>query len=263
VTFQRKLVSAFIVWHLIATVTAAMPSGTWVGRASGATPNAITRFLDRSAAAIIGAIADGRATSNRVIGKPVEMYVSLTGLGQRWGMFSTPWEFDRYWRIRYYVRTSGGGIWSSTEVLAPAQFNGGIRLVQSFRDSFRDKAIELATQDFGRRRRADAIRPDARPQDLPDDLAPIARYFARRFVAERLDPRRDRLVRTEIWVGSVDNAPPGRAPDDASRSVRAALLQTYASGPVDNRLPPLRYAPYQGVENEADIRWLLEYFEEP
>ena len=259
-TAQRKLVSAFIVWHLVATATAALPSGTWVDRPPGES-NGVVRAFDGVGRTISRVVGLGRRVSSSATGSAVNPYLTLTSQGQQWGMFSTPWEFDRYWRARYYVRGTDGTTWRATELIGPGQFDGRVRLLQSFRDSFRDKALEVTTDAFKRRRALAAIRPGTRPDELPDDLVPIARYFARRF-ATRLGPS-ERIVRTDVWVGNANNAPPGGAPARASRAVRAAVLRVYAGGPVEDRLRAPSYPPYHGVEVEADISWVLEYFEEP
>ena len=176
-------------------------------------------------------------------------------------MFSNLPPFDRYWRVRYYVQPAGGRPWTATELIGPAHPEDRIRLIQSFRDSFQDKALELATAGFNRNRRPEAIKPDSRPGDLPGDLAPIGRYFARRFASARLRGPDERIVRTEVWIGTIDNPPPGQPPDEAARMTRWAALRAYEGGPVEDHLRVRPYPPYHGVEEEADIRWVLEYFE--
>ena len=223
-SLQRKAVSVFIVWHLAAIAIASLPSVPRPG--------------------------------------PVRAYISMTGLAQEWAMFSNPPHEDQYWRVRYYIQPPEGRRWMATELIGPAHQEDRVRLARSFQASYQDKALELALGGFVKRRKPGAIRPDTSPSELPDDLAPIGRYFARRFAAATLSEAAGQVVRTEVWVGRASNKPFG-SPVDRERLLerRVALLE-YADGPIENRrrVPP--YPPYHGVEKEADIEWVLEYFEE-
>lgn len=223
-SLQRKAVSAFIVWHLTAIAIASIPSAPRLG--------------------------------------PVRAYLSVTGLAQEWAMFSNPPREDRYWRVRYYIQPTEGRRWIATELIGPAHREDQVRLARSFRASYQDKALELAFEQFVRRRQPGAIRPDTAPGELPDALAPIGRYFARRFAAANLSGTGGRIVRTEVWVGSAANKPVGSPVEQQGLLERRVALLEYADGPIANRrrVPP--YPPYHGVEQEADIEWVLEYFEE-
>ena len=149
----------------------------------------------------------------------------------------------------------------ATQLVLPAHREDQVRLVQSFRDSYLDKAFAVALADFQAHRKPALIRPDTRSEELPDDLAPIARYYAR-IVAQHLRSPGDRIVRTEVWAGEAPNTPPGREYDEQVLNIRRAVLQVYYEGVVEQRLNVPPYPPYHGAEREADIRWLLEYFEE-
>jgi hypothetical protein len=149
----------------------------------------------------------------------------------------------------------------ATELVMPAHREDRIRLLQSFRDSYQDKAFEVAMDGFFRRRSAALVRPDTTSKDLPDDLAPIARYFSARFSRTHLSSS-ERIVRTEVWIGT---APIPRTRSDRESHTlasRIAALRAYYEGPIETRrrIPP--YPPYHSADDEADIRWLLEYFEE-
>lgn len=230
-TLPRKAVSAFLVWHLTAIGIASLPSN-----ASISTP---------------------------IIAAPVRAYISLTGQAQQWAMFSSPPHYDTYWRVRYYIQPANGRPWIATELVGPAHREDRIRLAQSFRDSYQDKALELALDAFYKRRKPVALNPGTRPGQLPDDLAPVGRYFARRFARERLRGTDERIVRTEIWVGLADNKEMGSPIDWTALAERRAVLSEFAGGPVENRLRVPPYPPYHGVDEEVGIRWVLEYFEEP
>ena len=176
-------------------------------------------------------------------------------------MFWDPPRFDRYWRARYYIEQPGGRAWMATELIGPAHREDQVRLFQSYRDSYSDKAFEIAFDEFVKRRNPALIAPGTRFQDLPDDLAPIARFFGRRF-ASRLTGG-ERIVRTEIWVGTAGNKPFGDPVDATALLERRATLLGYTEGPVEERLAVRPYPPYHGVEREGDIDWLLEYYEQP
>ncbi len=211
-TTPRWLMSAFIAWHLASITFTALPTGRWVARVEPPVdadtaplqapdrPSTVTRAIDalsRGVAVPVGALRSG---VERVLGRPIGWYVALTGLAQNWAMFSNPPQYDRYWRVRYYVEAQGGRPWTATELIGPSHREDRVRLVQSYRDSYRDKAFEIAFDGFVKRRRPSAIEPGARPEDLPDDLAPIGRYFARHFAARLQDG--ERITRTEVWVGT-------------------------------------------------------------
>ena len=96
---------------------------------------------------------------------------------------------------------------------------------------------------------------------VSNDLAPIARYYSRLF-AQRLRSSGDHVVRTEVWSGEAPNTPPGQPRDEQMLNNRRAVLQAYYEGVVEERVAVPPYSPYHGAENEADIHWVLEYFEE-
>jgi hypothetical protein len=224
-TLQRKVVSAFIVWHLAAIALA------------GLAPTAALR-------------------------SPLRTYIAMTGLAQQWAMFSNPPRSDTYWRVRHYIQPPSGRLWTATELIGPAHREDRVRLARSFRDSFQDKALELALEGFFNRRTPSLVAPGTRPQELPDDLAPIGRYFARRFARARSMEPDERIIRTEVWVATVDNKAFGSPVDRPGLLDRRAALLEYGDGPVEDRLRVRPYPPYHGVEEEAGIRWVLEYFEE-
>ena len=119
--------------------------------------------------------------------------------------------------------------------------------------------MPIALESFYRRRRPAQITPDARPDQLPDDLAPIGRYFARTFQRRYLDGRGERIVRTEVWIGSAAT-PAWENPSIGSKlAERMAALQAYWEGPVEQRLRVPARPPYHGLEREAGINWVLEY----
>jgi hypothetical protein len=201
----------------------------------------------------------GRAV--RPLRPPFDVYIRMTGQLQTWAMFANPPRVDEYLRVRYYVRQKEGRLWMATQLLSPSHREDQVRLVQSFRDSYLDKAFAVALAEFRAHRQPALVRSNTRPEELPDDLAPIARYYTRVF-AQRLRLPADRVVRTEVWAGSAANTPPGRQPDEQFLRLRRDVLRGYYEGPVERGLNVTTYPPYHGLEREADIDWLLEYFEE-
>jgi hypothetical protein len=266
---RRHLVTAFVVWHLCAIVIGAVPP-----------PNQLSHFPPRDQPHTLGPLFD-RATAGfdllaralmvvpRAIGwaaqpiRPaVSWYLSLSGVGQSWAMFSNPPTYDQYVRTRYYVQPPEGRQWMATELVMPANREDRVRLLQSYRDSYRDKAFALALDAFFRRRKPALVAPGTTSAQLPDDLAPIARFFARRF-ERRLEGSGERIVRIEVWVGNVATPGLGLPADRAALVERSAALQAYYDGPIEQRINVPPYPPYHGGEREADIGWVLEYYEEP
>ena len=259
-TRTRWILSAFIVWHLTSITISSLPTAPWVARVgSPSLFPALARTADQLAGGITPVVAAVRRGASWAVGRPVGWYIAITGLGQYWAMFSNPPRYDRYWRVRYYIQSSSSRTWMATELIGPSHREDRIRLFQSYRDSYRDKAFEIAFEGFVKRRKPGVVAPGTLTEELPDDLAPIARLFARRFAATL--PEGERIIRTEIWVGTVGNKPIGE-PVNASVAIeRRAALLGYMEGPVEERLVVRPYPPYNGVEEEGDIRWLMEYYE--
>ncbi len=265
---QRWVVSAFLAWHLAAIAVGAIPAPQSLAKvevrspASPSLKQRVTYALDLATAGL----ATAHAVLWRVTGPvriPAKAYLSLFSLAQPWGMFSNPPQTDQYARVRYYVKPESGPVWAATELVMPAHREDKVRLLASFQDSYRDKAIAIASDDFYRRRRQPLIRPDTRSAELPDDLAPVGRYFARAFERQHLDAGKERITRIEVWLGSSPTPPPGTPVDEGARREHMALLQRYFDGPVEHRLAVPSYPMYHSVDQEGDIHWLLEYFEEP
>jgi hypothetical protein len=271
-SLKQWALSVLFVWHLIATVLGAFASSDEersVAVSSQPPTDAlaalVTPVLDRIAAAV----APFPSTLARTSGpfrSVTNFYLQITGLGQNWKMFSGPPKVHQYMRVRYYVGPRGdfGGFpanpaWFATELIQPAHREDRVRFLQSYRDSFSDKAMAIAMSRFRRDRDAELIRPNTTSAELPDDLAPIARYFARRFETRNL--RSDETVlRTEVWYGEAPMPLPGTS-DPESTEARWAVLRPYYEGPVENHFGRPYYPVYHNAEEEGDIFWILEYFE--
>lgn len=266
---KRRLIAAFLGWHLFAISVAALPPPERLSHFSSREPSAalnpvfyrVTLALDaaaRAAAEIEKALWHG----TRPLHRAVQYYLRVTGLGQTWAMFANPPTYAQYMRIRYYVAPPSGRAWVATELVMPTNREDQVRTFQSFRDSYRDKALAVATARFYDRRSGNLIAPATRPEELPPSLAPVARYFSREFARMHLAGRNERVVRTEVWVGTAPIPPPGEEADENERLARAVALQAYYDGPIEQRLNIPPYPPYHGGEREADISWILEYYEE-
>jgi hypothetical protein len=265
---KRRLIAIFLGWHLFAISVDALPP-----------PNRLTNFQPRPpgfeqnalfyrVTLALDAIAAGTAVLERAAWRAtrpahrlVAYYLRVTGLGQTWAMFANPPTYDQYMRVRYYVSSPPGREWTATELVLPTNREDRVRTFQSYRDSYRDKALAVAVARFYERRRADLIAPATRPEQLPDALAPVARYFAREFARTHLRSG-ERIVRTEVWHGTAPTAPFGEDADERVKLDRAVALQAYYDGPIEQRLNVPPYPPYHAGQREADISWILEYYEE-
>jgi hypothetical protein len=266
---RRRLIAIFVAWHLFAIAVAALPP-----------PNRLSNFPERSPADSLNAAfhgitlaLDGAARAaalvesglwwvTRPLHPAAHYYVKLTGLSQNWAMFSNPPTIDQYMRVRYYIQPPRGRRWVATELVLPTSREDRVRMLRSFRDSYRDKAFAIALENFYSRRKNSLVAPGTRSEQLPTDLAPIARYFSREFTRTRLRAG-ETIVRTEVWVGTAANPALGTRLAENDRIERSVVLQGYYDGPVEQRINVPEAPPYHAGSREADITWLLEYFEAP
>jgi hypothetical protein len=265
---KRRLIAIFLGWHLFAISVDALPPPTrltnFKPREAGFERNAVSY----RATLLLDTIAAGAAVVERTawrVTRPthglVASYLRLTGLGQTWAMFANPPTYDQYLRVRYYVRSPSGATWTATELVLPTNREDRIRTFQSYRDSYRDKALAVAVARFYERRKPDLIAPGTQSDQLPNALAPVARYFSREFTRAHLGGG-EHIVRTEVWHGTAPNPPMYTALDEADRLDRAVALQAYYDGPIEQRINIPPYPPYHAGQREADINWILEYYEE-
>ena len=267
----RWAIPSLISCHAIAIFLAALPpSDRFTAARARLSPDTVPANRSTAAKAIDQAvrIALPAVRSLAVLGdwtRPVvRQYQRLTG-NQIWLMFAEPTRNDRYVRLRYYVRPAAGGrMWTATELVWPAHREDRVRLLKGFRDSFLDKALDNSLDLFFDHRHKSLIQPGTRPEQLPDDLAPAARYFARRYERNaRLREQGQQIVRIEVWLGNARNHEFGRAADANTRADRKDWLELYYEGPVEQRINVPPYPPYHAGQREVDIDWVLEYFEEP
>jgi hypothetical protein len=174
-------------------------------------------------------------------------------------MFWRPPRADRYVRVRYFVRSAIGREWASTELVMPGHREDEIRVLKSYWDKHRDKAMLTAFEGYRRRRARRLEGPEAVTPDNVEYLTPIARFFSRRFAA-MLAPD-ERLIRVEVWYGTAPNRAPGQASSPVT-GLRSELLRGYFEGPVERFVGIPAHAPYGAGEREADISWRMEYAED-
>src|SRR6188768_2192708 len=156
---SRWAVSCFITWHLLSLAVRALPPPDLVPeadvapRASREQSTGLTAALD-STARVLRTVALALGNLTRPVSRLSALYLNSIGFAQQWRMFSHPPTFDQYARIRYYVssRTHGGGAANAerlvTELIVPAHPEDRVRLLRSYLDSTRDKAIMVALENF-------------------------------------------------------------------------------------------------------------------
>jgi hypothetical protein len=269
---RRFALSVFFAWHVLAIGLGSLASpGAVLSVGPPRNPDndplaaALTPTLDRVAAAVYpaaGVFDHAPLLLRRLVGD----YLALTGVSQSWKMFSNPPQVDQYLRVRYYVGSREGNgqspvrLWTATELVLPAHREDEIRLFSGYWAAFRDKAVTSALARFHGGRSADLLRPHTTSAELPDDLAPILRYYARRF--EQTTLRSDeRILRGEVWYGTAPMPAAGTAEDLQRTEARRRVLSEYYNGPVENHFGRPEYPVYHVAQTEADIQWLLEYFE--
>jgi hypothetical protein len=262
----RRLTSILIVCHLSATIIGAIPAPKKLPKfdrlidpnrnvLSGTFTPTLDRLVDNMAAV--------HGWTWRSFSPAIELashYLSALGLGQSWAMFSVPPQTDSYVRLRYFISDGAGEQirWVATELLMPDAPEDRVRWFASYRGSFRDKAFETSLGSFREHRKE--TRANLTSSELPDDLRPFTRYFGRHFAEAHLLPT-ERIVRTELWLGTAPNNPPGSGNVAGTPPERLQILSAYYSGPIEDRSPNPPLPPYHASQHEGDIAWILEFFE--
>jgi hypothetical protein len=268
---SRWLVSLFVTWHVSAMVIGAIPTSdafplkVEVRHPSGNVLVAtLTPLLDSIAeAAMPHVMALWRASlPARAI---VDPYLQGLGFNERWTMFANPPANDDYVRIRFYVGSKGSDPRATrvvTQLIFPAHREDRVRLFQSFRDSYRDRAVATTLEHVHRGLfRAESPSPPSEAESR-EHYFPLARHFSRVF-EQGLRPG-ERVIRTEIWHGTSENLPPGRA--ELARARRASLmfaLAEYYAGPIEEVPLSGGYPRYFDSRTEDDIVWTMEYVDDP
>jgi len=188
--------------------------------------------------------------------RPADRYLHSLGFDEQWTMFANPPRTDEYLRLRYVIgsREAGmTGVEIVDELLLPGAREYDVRGVQSFRDSYRDRAMNTAIDRFHQNA---ASRGGVATGDV-SDYEPIVAFFGRRLRAS-LDSSRQ-LLRVEVWHGSAPSAMGGLS--DAA-SIRWTVLEDYRQRANDRTARFSPAPPLFAIEREADITWTLEFVRE-
>jgi hypothetical protein len=260
--FVKSGLPLFFAWHLVAITVGNIKAPPLLRtQPRPASASWITRRLDEAAAAL-GRVHALVWEGTALVRPATDAYLQLTGQVQPWNMFSNPARFDEYLRVRYYIgRDRARPAWMATELVMPTGREDRVRLAGAYRDSYEDKAYAVALERFYQKRPARLIAPHTSSKDLPADLAPVARYHARRFAASALGAG-ERILRVEVWHGVAPTPEPGRSGNERGRLARTTALLEYYEGPVEVRFNVPLIPPYHAVDHDGDLEWLLEYFEE-
>ena len=269
---HRRLISVFLGCHLVALAVSAVPSPAAVStdaRVPGAPPSAlstrVTPLLDKAAAAAPSVLRRLAAVTSPV-SRLTAPYLQRLGLYQTWRMFTSPPRYDSYVLMRYFVASSAGGssalpAFAVTELIYPSHPEDEIKGIHEYRDSYRNKAVSNAMERFHVQYSAALKARDVASADPGRHLAPVARYYARRFAGSGLGDG-ERLVRAELWHGVAANAVVAGAADVEQRRARARVLQALRDGPVRESTLERPVRPLMFEERSADISWALDHVEQ-
>lgn len=250
-----RMLLAFAAWHVFAITVGALPPACAPGQdgsdeADAESSEAIVATVGAPAMALRTCRA--LVTGMRPVLRPVERvtgrYLRAVGLRQQWDMFSRPPRRNDFVQLRYYVQ--GEDLWRSMrmerESIYPASADG-LRLPAG--RYFEEKTIRNARQRMLRHiRDTRVIRTRA---DLPNDLQPLLRYYARRYRARLAGDRR--LVRTEIWLGAAPIGGPGSRAGLGA----APMAGVMSAGGTSDVVEATSGAPVGTREHEGDLRWTL------
>ncbi len=175
-------------------------------------------------------------------------------------MFSRPLRRHEYMHIRYYIASQGSDLLRvQRELIYPAHTGGNVRLFKSFADSFRDKAMALAFEAYGRRSQRESRKFDADValQRAQAELIPVIRPFVHRRQRDLLLGSGDRLVRAELWRGFAPMPRPGQVLPFDTYEKRQETLADYDAVSDLGLVPADNLAPLGAVAYDADIEWHL------
>jgi len=131
---RRRLVAAFVTWHLFAIVVGAIPPpeqfSNFPERDPAAAPSAVVHagtVLWDGFAAAVAPLIKGAGWITLPVRPAVNRYLRFTDLGPSWAMFSNPPRVDEYARVRYYVQSAAGRECTFTELVMPAHREDEVR----------------------------------------------------------------------------------------------------------------------------------------
>ena len=113
-----------------------------------------------------------------------------------------------YARVGYRLRMENGTIRTEYELVFPSGPTGVWKFVSAYFDSFMDKAMSTATEDYATRaKRARAAGKLVPTDEMVQGLLPYTRYFGHRRLEAGLPPGAQ-LIAVEFWYGSTPTPPP-------------------------------------------------------
>jgi hypothetical protein len=259
------LISGFIAFHLLSIVVGSTPDPATLNRSS-APDRAVLTPLGRALAPVLdattGPIRAADATLWRATAwcqPAVRLYLRVTRQYQRWNMFSRPFRKHEYIHLRYYIATGGSSLLRvQRELIYPGHTGANVRLLKSFADSFRDKAMGLALDAHAQRVRRERKNHDVGTalERSQEELIPIIRPFARH-QADALLVGGDRLVRAELWRGTAPMPRPGQVLPSDTYQARQETLASYDAVSELGLIASTDLAPLGVVTYDADIEWTL------
>jgi hypothetical protein len=263
---SQRLISAFIVFHLIATVIGAipapdsiLPAGSSNRTALSATRIAAATVLDSAVNPLLQ-LETALWHGTRWFRRPVRLYLSATRQYQRWNMFSRPLRRDDYVHLRYYVQVERSSLLRvHRELVYPAHTDEIFSFVNCCSGSFRDKAIGLSLESHFHRvaRELRRGRTDQEAYGRAEEvLAQVVKPFARRYAERGLAPG-ERLVRADFWRGSTRTPPPGIVVPADMLEARKHALEGYDAVTDLGLLTVSNLPEILSVSRDADIEWIL------
>jgi hypothetical protein len=235
-TRARWFVSLLLACHLLAVLTAAIPSPADMAFAASQPTSALATG-GKSSLDALATMVQRATTALYAVVAPIQIiarpYVRA-GLYQRWNMFSALSTDDHYVRLDYEVQ-EGTDYQVYRQLILPSSREDRPRWVHNYRD----KAVINALNAY-LRERADAPRQPSRQLD------PLARYLTTRYRDQH--GIAGRILRTSVWYGVAPGA--GKTSEVGGEPGRAAVLEHYYGNSAVPVAPAMR-----PVYREGDITW--------
>lgn len=279
---SERAISAFLVFHLIAIVTAAVarpPEERIRSDAAAVSHGALSRAVTPTLNAVAAwerRAADWLWQTSGPLRAVTTTYTHTFGLGQKWGMFSNVPPYAEYLRLTFVIERAREDGAARTRIvhqlIYPAWRLDQFRGVEGFRASYRNKAIEQVFLTFVRSTRDEwpgprgsqrFVRSELAPagsDGLPLSFAALTREYRNQYREGYLKAG-EKIVRTEVWRGEAPNRPAGEPGDERTLQSREATLDQFLEGPVTCLLCVADRPDPGARDKEVDILWVLYYVE--
>jgi len=212
VTANQRLVCCLLIAHMTAVFVTAVPGlndfGEPLSRAASEPVTPLTSRLDAAADRLIWLHRAAYAITVPL--RPLTVpYIRVTGLFQRWDMFSNPSRLQLYSRVGYRMRMPDGTVTTEYEQVLPTGPTGVVKIFSAYFDSFMDKAMNVAGETYRKRERQALADGESIPTDaMVQGLMPYTRYFGHRRERAGL-PADTQLIAIEFWSGTAPLPTPG------------------------------------------------------